>query len=79
MEPVRCLRIFLLEDFHIFRLILFKMMKDCAGARGSLVFMTRMLVLKIPQKQVILVVDGVLFLPLWDMGMVIGSIYKVHS
>lgn len=54
-------------------------MKDCAGARGSLVFMARMLALKILQKQVILVVDGVLFLPLWDMGMVIGFIYKVHS
>ena len=54
-------------------------MKDWAGACGSLMCMARMLTLKIPQKQVIFVVDGVLCLPLWDMGMVIGFIYKVRS
>lgn len=55
------------------------MMKDRTGACGSLMCVARILTLKIPQKRVIFVVDGVLCLPLWDMGMVIGFIYKVHS
>lgn len=74
MGPVRYFRIFLLEDFfHIFRMIIFKMMKDCPGVCVSMMLLARMLALKIPQKQVGPLVDGVLFLPFGDMGAVVGS------